>query len=112
MKIHKRDINETLLTAKQGKTDFIEVHVNNPSNHEVTIQRRTLLGRLQLVRSITAIPVKMREEKPAKSSRKVSECYVSTTNESQKDNIPYHLNNIDLMALTPQQRLVAVRMLI
>ena len=32
--------------------------------------------------SITAIPVKLREEKRAKAARKASECYVSTTNES------------------------------
>jgi hypothetical protein len=44
------EINETLLTVKKGKTNFIEVQANNPTNHDIVIKQREVLGRLQLVR--------------------------------------------------------------
>ncbi|CAB4016615.1 Retrovirus-related Pol poly from transposon [Paramuricea clavata] len=111
------EINETLLTVKKGKTNFIEVQANNPTNHDIVIKRRTVLGRLQLVRSVTAIPVKLREETVENGSQvdqtcKVSECSVPFTNETQPTvGIPDHIKNIDLKGLTPEQRSVALRML-
>jgi hypothetical protein len=44
------EINETLLTVKKGKTNFIAVQANNPTNHDIVIKQREVLGRLQLVR--------------------------------------------------------------
>jgi hypothetical protein len=38
------EINETLLTVKKGKTNFIKVQANNPTNHDIVIKRRTVLG--------------------------------------------------------------------
>jgi hypothetical protein len=111
------EINDTLLTVKKGKTNFIEVQVNNPTNHDIVIKRRTVLGRLQLVRSVTAIPVKLREETIENGSQvdqtcKVSECSVAFTDETQPVVcIPDHIKNIDLKGLTPEERSVALRML-
>jgi hypothetical protein len=104
------EINETLLTVKKGKTNFIEVQANNPTNHDIVIKRRTVSGRLQLVRSVTAIPLKLREETIENGSQvdqtcKVSECSVAFTDEIQSVvGTPDHIKNIDLKGLTPEQR--------
>ena len=97
--------------VKQGKTNFIEVHVNNPTNYDVVMKRRTALGRLQLVRSVTRISVKLREENPAKASQEASECSLSVHDKTEETCIPDHIKNIDRKGLTPQQRSIALSML-
>ena len=91
------------MTVKQGKTNFIEVHVHNPSN-DVVIKRRTVLRRLQLVRSVTRIPVTSKEKSPAKAFQEASECAVSAHDETQATRIRDRFKNIDLMGLTPKRR--------
>jgi hypothetical protein len=97
------ELSETLLTVKKGKTNFVEVVVNNPTNHDVIIKRRTVPGRLQMVQSVTAIPVKMKEQ----GSEEVSQlnpiddtcgCSICVSDETQltETDIPDHIKSSSL----------------
>ena len=112
------ELSETLLTVKKGKTNFVEVVVNNPTNHDVIIKRRTVLGRLQMVRSVTAIPVKMKEQggEEVLQLNPIDDtcgCSISVSDETHltETDIPDHIKSISLQGLTQEQKLVALKML-
>ena len=43
------EIYETLKTVKKGSVSRVDIEVHNISDHDITLPRRTLLGRLQLI---------------------------------------------------------------
>lgn len=47
------EISEELLTIPHGSTCRVQIKVSNTSNHDITLRKRTALGTLQLVRSVT-----------------------------------------------------------
>lgn len=106
---------------KNGKTSIIDVEVDNPTNHDVIVKGRTVLGRLQLVRSVTPVPVKLKEQSTVSDNDlytemtpESSKCSPSSTTDGfqfQDTSIPDHIKNIDLGGLTPKQKLVALKML-
>ena len=51
-------VPETLLRIKGGSSNQIKLEVRNDSNHEIVLKNRTLVGRLELVCSITPVDVK------------------------------------------------------
>ena len=53
-------INETLLTVKKGKASFISIPIHNHSKHDVILNGRTIIGNLQMIKSVTPIPVKFK----------------------------------------------------
>ena len=53
------EIYETLKTVKKGSVSRIDIEVHNTSDHDITLPRRTLLGRLQLIKSVTPMEVKL-----------------------------------------------------
>ena len=60
-------IPEKLITVKQGKSSQIELEVRNTTRHNIVLPKRTVLGRVQLVQSVTPVEVKFTEwpkEKP------------------------------------------------
>ena len=52
-------ILETLLAFKPGNSNHIKVEVRNTTNHDIALQNRTLIRRLQLVQSVTPVEVKL-----------------------------------------------------
>ena len=75
------DISETLLTVKRGKSSQVDIEITNNTNHAIVLPGRTLLGRLQLVQSVTPVEVKVKE--PA-SNAQPKGGQVSGTNEPDK----------------------------
>ncbi len=55
-------IHETLTTIKQGKSSIIDVPVTNTTDHDIVLPKRLLLGRLQLVRSVSPLEVKLSDK--------------------------------------------------
>ena len=51
-------MSETLLRIKGGSSNQIKLEVRNDSNHDIVLKNRTLVGRLELVHSITPVDVK------------------------------------------------------
>ena len=55
-------VHETLTTVKQGSTSQVKIDIVNTTNHDIVLRNRTVLGRLQLVQSITPVEVKLKDE--------------------------------------------------
>lgn len=54
-------VQETPTTVKRGKSTILNIHVSNNTKHDVVLPKRTVIGRLQLVRSVTGVDVKLQE---------------------------------------------------
>ena len=55
------EIPETQLTVTGASTCRVNIRVDNPSKHDVVLKGRTVLGRLQQVKSVTPLEVKVKE---------------------------------------------------
>ena len=55
------EIPETQLTVTGASTCRVNIRVDNPSKHDVVLKGRTVLGRLQQVKSVTPLEVKLKE---------------------------------------------------
>ena len=55
------EIPETQLTVTGASTCRVNIRVDNPSKHDVALKGRTVLGRLQQVKSVTPLEVKVKE---------------------------------------------------
>ena len=53
------EIYETLKTVKKGSVSRVDIEVHNTSDHDITLPRRTLPGRLQLIKYVTPMEVKL-----------------------------------------------------
>ena len=112
------DICETLLTVKKGKSSQVDIEITNNTNHAIVLPGRTLLGRLQLVQSVTPVEVKVKE--PA-SNAQPKGGQVSGANEPDDTlieepvgiptEIPSQIKDIDLEGLTPAQKETALKLL-
>ena len=107
------ELTQTLLVLPKGKSPRVSIQIKNPSSHDILLKGRTVLGSLQLVKSVTPLAVKHREvEQNPKTTQNVS---VSLENAAAKANpasCNLDLNKFDLSGLTPEQRSCATQMLI
>ena len=55
-------IPETQVTVAGGSTCRVNIRVDNPTKHDITLKGRTILGHLQQVKSVTPLEVKLKEE--------------------------------------------------
>ena len=56
------EIPETQVTVAGGSTCRVNIRVDNPTKHDITLKGRTILGHLQQVKSVTPLEVKLKEE--------------------------------------------------
>ena len=54
------EIPETRLTVTGGSTCRVNIRVNNPTRHDITLRGRAVLGYLQQVKSVTPLEVKLK----------------------------------------------------
>lgn len=106
-------LQDELKTLKTGNTSVLHVSVANNSKHELRIPGRTVLGHLQLVRSITPAEVKL--SPPPNNEISVNHNFVTSPDDrsmcspmSEKQVIP----DVDLSDLTEEQQQQARQMLI
>ena len=100
-------IPEKLLTVKQGKSCQIELEVLNTTRHNIVLPKRTVLGRVQLVQSVTPVEVKFKEWPKEKLLQHENEKLQAATSE-----IPAQLKSIDLEGLDEEQKQLALDLLI
>ena len=79
------ELDETLIFLKRGNNARVDLIVSNTSEHDIPLESRTVIGTLQLVRSVTPADVKLKE--PAVDSKRKGE--VKTTTANQKAGQPY-----------------------
>ena len=63
-------IPEKLLAVKQDKSSQIEIEVTNTTKHDILLPNRTVLGRIELVQSVTPVEVKFKEWPKAQTEPK------------------------------------------
>ena len=112
------EIPETLLTVKKGKSSQVDIDVTNNTNHEIVLRGRTLLGRLQLVQSVTPVEVKIKEPDSGNNGTQQEVPGSGTTIQTLDEEpgvvpmgIPTHIKDIDLEGLTPAQKEMALKLL-
>ena len=54
-------IQEELTTVKQGNSTLLYIKATSNTEHDITLFGRTMLGHLQLVRSVTPLEVKFKD---------------------------------------------------
>ena len=59
------EINQSLHTLKRGSSSKLGIEVHSSSNHDICIPRRTLLGYVDLVRSVTPVEVELKQDSKA-----------------------------------------------
>ena len=110
------EIYETLKTVKKGSVSRIEIEVHNTSQHDIVLPGRTQLERLQLVKSVTPMEVKLAELDSERVAKPELATNVHTVAEVEKggellqesdDIVP----KVDLSGLTSEQREVVSNML-
>eukprot|EP00794_Sanderia_malayensis_P003899 gene3899-4443_t len=83
------EIDETLIYLKGGNNVRVNLIVSNTSAHNIVLKGRTVIGTLQLVRSVTPIDVTLKE--PTVDSKPESEVKVNTATQEAE---PLHLSNV------------------
>ena len=113
------EIPETQVTVTGGSTCRVNIRVDNPTKHDITLKGRTILGHLQQVKSVTPLEVKLKEENSlsihAEEPQNVdmpdicaNEGSFTTCEEQSRSYIP----DIDTEDLTEEQRLIVRKMLV
>ena len=113
------EIPETQVTVAGGPTCRVNIRVDNPTKHDITLKGRTMLGHLQQVKSVTPLEVKLKEEnspsihvEESPSVNMPEPCANEgsyTTCEEQPCN---YIPDIDTDDLTEEQCLIVRKMLV
>ena len=111
-------VHETLTSVKRGKSTIMQVQVTNDTMHDIVLPGRTVLGSLELIRSVTPIEVKLKEnvdEKRAdmnfgmekqRTSQTKDPCHSAVNSENEQ-----FIPEVDLSTLTPEQQTLVKKML-
>ena len=74
------ELSETLLCADKGSSSRLNVKVCNTTNHDICLKGRTVLGHLQLVKLVTPLEIKLKENNSSNDSpsdtENITECKV------------------------------------
>ena len=109
------EVQDTLVNSKGGKASRIAIEIQNTTRHDISLKSRTVLGRLQLVQSVTPVEVRLKNDHTNIQKPIVSESndfIVSETHDCTAINLPDHLKDVNLGDLTNEQRTLASRLLI
>eukprot|EP00794_Sanderia_malayensis_P002016 gene2016-2293_t len=90
-------INDRLLTIKPGQATKIAFEIENTSKHDIVVPKRTLLGRIHLVQSVTPVDVKLNNQ----TELSTSNSDFNPVSEIFDGEIPKHIQEIDLDGLRP-----------
>ena len=105
-------VQETLTYIKRTKSTILEIPVFNNTNHDIRLPKRTVLGRIQLVRSVTAVDVRLKDGEESKDRNMMDDSKAPTTREKHAANQEEGITpNVDLHELSAEQQRVARKML-
>lgn len=106
------EVSPTLINLKRGQCSRVHIEVTNPTQHDIVLKNRTVLGGLQFIQSVTPVEVKLGEIKTSTEN-----CSSSPPHEAQSmgsvnpESVPTHITQLDLGDLTPDQKVEALQML-
>ena len=67
------ELHETLTSVKKGTKTILQITVHNTTSHDILLRNRTVLGRLQLIKSAVPLEVKLRQTTENGQNRSVPE---------------------------------------
>lgn len=106
---HGLEMNETLVKLPAGNSSRVNIEVVNTTKHDIVLKGRTVLGKLQLVRSITPLNIELVN---VNNKQVINEIRTKKPTVEKAAVLSSNLEEIDLSHLTESQRVVATKMLI
>ena len=94
-------VSESLFSLKPGKSNVIKFRVKNITNHNIVLPKRTVLGRIQLVQSVTPLDVTLKQN-VVHREQIANENFLSEV--VFEDNISNHIKHINLDGLAENQK--------
>ena len=117
------EVPETLVTLKGGTSSRIRIQVKNTMDHDITLKKRTMLGKLELVKSVKPLEVRKKEneERSADCSRPANNSSEEGEEVRSQSDTPamkrcqseasHSTPDVDLEDLTEDQKIAVVTML-
>lgn len=104
---------EELKSVKGGNCTIMHIKVTNNTDHDITLYGRTVLGRLQLVRSVTPLEVKFKETEQSNDTDDPMNQSLRGNDRSESPDIRPEINfpPVDLTGLTADQQVQAKQLL-
>ena len=110
------ELTQMPLALSSGKTPHVSIPLSNLTKHDILLKGRTMLGTLQLVKSVTPLEVKRRgKEEPNSIDRDSTSCENNATtikSTAKLTGSSLDLSQFDLSGLTPEQYSCVSQMLI
>ena len=108
------EISEELLTIPYGSSCRVQINVSNTSDHDITLNKRTVLGTLQLVKSVTPQEVRRKDidsckcqtvrsvqSEPQNGKMPTKQEEAQTSNSAENKDRDYDpIDDVDLRSLT------------
>ena len=103
---------DTYTTIKRGKSTILEIPVFNNTNHDIRLPKRTVLGRIQPVRSVTAVDVRLKDSEESEDRNTMDDSKAPTMRKKHAANHEEGITpNVDLYQLSAEKQSVARKML-
>eukprot|EP00112_Aurelia_sp_Birch-Aquarium-sp1_P001431 Seg1153.8 transcript_id=Seg1153.8/GoldUCD/mRNA.D3Y31 product="Toxin CaTX-A" protein_id=Seg1153.8/GoldUCD/D3Y31 len=113
------EITEKLLAIPRGKSFRVKLDVYNSTDHPIMLKSRTVLGRIELLKSITPFDVKQKDgtwngpsNPEEENSPSVSQIKVTSTSCAINSDSDSYLSQFDLSSLNADQQKLASKLLI
>ena len=106
-------VQETLTTIKRGKSTILEIPLFNNTEHDIILSKRTVLGRVQLVRSVIAVDVRLKGSDENEDGDVMGQPKTSTTGGKDDEEMQAEraTPKVDLSGLTNEQQRVVQKMM-
>lgn len=104
------EVHESLTTMKEGDVTILSINVTNNTNHDISLPRRVVLGRLRLVRSVTPVEVRFKNTETQTPDKELP-CEEHKLTEKIESNLS-QLPEVDLSGLTAEQKEQAKQLLL
>ena len=104
------EVHESLTTVKEGDATILSINVTNNTNQDIALPGRVVLGRLQLVRSVTPVEVRFKDPETPTPDKELP-CEENKLTEESESNLSW-LPDVDLSGLTAEQKEQARQLLL
>eukprot|EP00112_Aurelia_sp_Birch-Aquarium-sp1_P014900 Seg3250.1 transcript_id=Seg3250.1/GoldUCD/mRNA.D3Y31 product="hypothetical protein" protein_id=Seg3250.1/GoldUCD/D3Y31 len=112
---HGLEVSEMLLTVSKGTSHRVNLSIYNATDHQILLKGRTVLGRLEPIKSVVPVDTKLNNTPVIESNQIESDLQQPSMNfpEEKEQNIPPDfLKQFDLDSLDCEQRKIAENMLL
>ena len=111
------EVNECLLNIPRGNISRVNLEVHNTTEHVITLPSRTVMGRIELIQSVTPMEVQLRTDNKNQTSHidtrlETTEANSITDNCQEVNDVSQFLQQFDLSMLDSEQQQLVKAMLI